>query len=647
MAKKKPSYASQAKKIMAKYKVRLGDDLSELDPMAEKSLIAELTALKQKQEIQRVAMEADNTRVAPQFVTENFNLGGYINPDIPPVGQEQTFGNFNILDNYQNPYIDPINMGTQGVTAFPNTGVPEAIATRSGANIPTTYNKDSAATYSAPPTDPPFIGQSGFMQPGLGLDLTQPSNPLVRWPGVIEPQVAPVHYTGNDNTDVPYEQLDIGIQPQAPATYSAHPTSIQTKDTYTHDPTLTGDPGDNLKGGIVNTLGNTEALTMAAQALPAVANLARGVFGKTEKLNKEDYQITPERIEAPEYDVSEELRGIEGQTNITRRNLRNSMAGQIAAQTAGGQALSKAQQYKANVDAQNQMQADTFNARQSLMAQGQNAQSDYGVDQFNLQSEATKSNLASMGLSQLSDLGQYVGQQALYKAALADNKELMKGYIDATNKNIMGDYESPVKKVDNPILRPDINTANLNPQSPATTNSTTPQGTGTVDPAKAAHDADIASMAAAQGANSPIAEDIPGYGESLGDIWNQDKSFTEKISETVSLTGQAALDVLSDGSRFISGDKPAEKLKDEPLTKQERMDLLKLGALTGVNFLSLYKQSEAPPPTHKQDPNFNPIYNTSEIYNPAAKQAEKEAYVKKLYDINKRISTFDPYNLTQ
>ena len=90
MTKKKQTYASQAKTIMNKYKLRLGDKFDKSDPLALASMNAELTALQGEQEEARMAelptgeQQFANGGQLPEY--GGFNFSQFLNKPNPKVG---------------------------------------------------------------------------------------------------------------------------------------------------------------------------------------------------------------------------------------------------------------------------------------------------------------------------------------------------------------------------------------------------------------------------------------------------------------------------------------------------------------------------------------------------------------------------------
>ena len=91
MTKKKQTYASQAKTIMNKYKLRLGDKFDKSDPLALAAMNAELTMLQQEQEATReteLGVPAQGQQFAyggelPMY--EGFNFSQFLNKPNPTV----------------------------------------------------------------------------------------------------------------------------------------------------------------------------------------------------------------------------------------------------------------------------------------------------------------------------------------------------------------------------------------------------------------------------------------------------------------------------------------------------------------------------------------------------------------------------------
>jgi hypothetical protein len=171
---------------------------------------------------------------------------------------------------------------------------------------------------------------------------------------------------------------------------------------------------------------------LAAMALPVAYNVGRGLFGKVEQLNPEDYVINRE-LTPYQYNITPELRDIQYSEASTKDAIRNAgLSGgayasnmQNVYNTAAelkGQAYAK----KQNIDAQNYMAAQQAN----MTLDQQNMASRMGIIDWNTKAKAAKAMTLQEGLKQAADIGKTFvdmrGQQALVKAYAPDYADTLK-----------------------------------------------------------------------------------------------------------------------------------------------------------------------------------------------------------------------------
>jgi hypothetical protein len=129
--KREKTFAQEAKKIMNRYKLRLGDKFDKNDPLARKAMEAELTALQQKQEEVRMSIGPQGGQQfamggsLPMYDTGGTFLPGMgyqegIAPKLNTPAMATNFStgiNFNTGEGYLNPTLNPTSMGGTSPTA--------------------------------------------------------------------------------------------------------------------------------------------------------------------------------------------------------------------------------------------------------------------------------------------------------------------------------------------------------------------------------------------------------------------------------------------------------------------------------------------------------------------------------------------------
>ena len=170
------------------------------------------------------------------------------------------------------------------------------------------------------------------------------------------------------------------------------------------------------------TLGEMKAspVLAAASALPAMYNIGRGLFGKTDQLDAKDYQSRA-RISPYEMNVDPQLAAAQRAYSTAMQAAKNASpsAGSYLA-TLGNLATQKQQSIKdlyaqkENFDKAQKLEADKFNAQ---VEQGNMAQ-DLAIQQYNAQAKAAKQNMLATGLGQVADVATGLTSQDLQEKYL-------------------------------------------------------------------------------------------------------------------------------------------------------------------------------------------------------------------------------------
>jgi hypothetical protein len=128
MATKKKTYAEEAKSIMNKYKLRLGENFDKNDKLAEKAMEAELSSLRERQEADRASLFPEETGqfanggVLPKYdgfnfsqflnrPTPNFNVAPDTLPATPALAMAAQTGSAPVVDNTQVPFQSRVPIG--------------------------------------------------------------------------------------------------------------------------------------------------------------------------------------------------------------------------------------------------------------------------------------------------------------------------------------------------------------------------------------------------------------------------------------------------------------------------------------------------------------------------------------------------------
>ena len=181
-------------------------------------------------------------------------------------------------------------------------------------------------------------------------------------------------------------------------------------------------------------------------AAPAAYNLGQGVFGKVEKLNPDDYRVKND-MKPYQYNIEPQLRSADrtyaqGQDAVRNAGLSGGNYASNMQQLANSrnQEISDLYAQKQNQDAASYNQA----MAQNKAIEAENLQRRMGIEDFNRQSKAAKTNMLQAGLQQMAQVSE--GSQSK-KMQLALMKALAPDFAGTLSyNNIMDQYLNKVKK---------------------------------------------------------------------------------------------------------------------------------------------------------------------------------------------------------
>jgi hypothetical protein len=182
------------------------------------------------------------------------------------------------------------------------------------------------------------------------------------------------------------------------------------------------------------TIGQMKANPIAsvAKALPAIYNIGRGIFGKADKLNEEDY-MNKGTISPYEMNVDPQVAAAQRAYATSIQAAKNAAPGAGSYLATLGNMANMRQQairdiyaQKENFDKSQKLEADKFNTQ---IKQG-NLSQKMAIAQYNAQAEAAKENLLGTGLGQLATAAEGLDSQALQEA-----------YIKAVAPDMAGNFE--------------------------------------------------------------------------------------------------------------------------------------------------------------------------------------------------------------
>jgi hypothetical protein len=182
------------------------------------------------------------------------------------------------------------------------------------------------------------------------------------------------------------------------------------------------------------TIGQIKAnpVASAIKALPAIYNIGRGIFGKADKLNEEDY-MNKGTISPYEMNVDPQVAAAQRAYATSIQAAKNAAPGAGSYLATLGNMANMRQQairdiyaQKENFDNSQKLEADKFNTQ---IKQG-NLSQKLAIAQYNAQAKAAKENLLATGLG-----------QAATAAEGLDNLALQEAYIKAIAPNMAGKFE--------------------------------------------------------------------------------------------------------------------------------------------------------------------------------------------------------------
>lgn len=226
-------------------------------------------------------------------------------------------------------------------------------------------------------------------------------------------------YNETQNLQVPNQQVtqEEIVTPNNIATVENNPNNIEeigAQMLEADDPEIEAQYRSQLESA---NLGLTNAnqdlrvqqtpLEAGAEALPVAYNIGMGLFGKTGNLNIDDY-IMNNQIEAPKMNINPQVRQAEQSYATSADSIKNASPSGGAYMTnlqqlanSRNQTMGQIYTNKENIDAQNQMQADQFNASM----EANNNQTRFQVEDYNARAKGAKQQMLSTGLTQAADIG--------------------------------------------------------------------------------------------------------------------------------------------------------------------------------------------------------------------------------------------------
>ena len=465
-------YAKEAKKILSRYKYNkdTGELLRPNDKVTLGSFRKEVSDLIKQQEATRVSL-ADEAIGAPE---NELAKGGWIRKAANRMKKKGTVGAFTrycggkVTDECIRRALKSSNPTTRKRAGFAKAvrGFHKELGGyldeyHTGSIDDLTGMKDGGSLIEAlmAPELPSMQGGSWLGDPPYAYPYLNPTNMLNTNETYMDRYYAdnidPVRYQAMLDRSAAEERTAIAgnpfIQrttPQVPyATESSSPlmesvgapvmSALGQKATDYMGKALSGagtkvaTKGVEAVGGAVGAAASAiSPWTVALQAAPAVYNVLRGIFGKTEKLDPQDYMINA-NIEAPKVDVTQQVTAAERGFATSRDAFRNSMSGMIAERTALAGSIGDIYSQKYNMDIQNEFRADLAN----LDVASRNAQTRMQVEQINMASSAAKENFLSQGLGQIGAMGYGFAQQGIQQKAY-------EGYTNLQGKVLAANIEA-------------------------------------------------------------------------------------------------------------------------------------------------------------------------------------------------------------
>lgn len=170
----------------------------------------------------------------------------------------------------------------------------------------------------------------------------------------------------------------------------------------------------------------------AAMALPAAYNIGRGMFGKVDKLDENDYQLRAS-INPYEMNIDPQLGSTNRAFSTAMQAAKNASPGAGSYLATLGNMASQKQQaikdlyaQKENFDKAQKLEADKFNAE---VKKG-NLDKKLAIRQYNAQAKAAKENLLATGLS-----------QAAQAAEALNSTDLQEAYLRTISPDYAGNFQ--------------------------------------------------------------------------------------------------------------------------------------------------------------------------------------------------------------
>ena len=275
----------------------------------------------------------------------------------------------------------------------------------------------SAENPDLPYTDPIYTYQPTYLKPGFvrstenstGEIITQfPQSQITNNPGDINiygeqsPIFSPPSNIPNNNISGVNYANTIPLSGKT-SSYPNQPGTPATREGYKRD-----EYGHEYK---VNALGLSDWQTEKGTyrivgALAPLVNIGRGLFEKADLLDPNAYG-TNARITAPKMDVEPQVSEVRNAARANRNALGSLgqqafLTGMNSVNATSDRSIAGIYSNKHNVDAENQMKADMYNAE----ANKADRENRLKIEEINRAAKGAKDNMLMTGLSQASEYGQ-------------------------------------------------------------------------------------------------------------------------------------------------------------------------------------------------------------------------------------------------
>ena len=200
-------------------------------------------------------------------------------------------------------------------------------------------------------------------------------------------------------------------------------------------PTATNpnDPNDYIRPGYkrdqygneykVNALGlsnyqTSQGILKGVGMLGPIVNIGRGLFEKVDLLDPNAYNNST-RITAPKMDVEPQVAEVRNAAIANRRNLgsmgaQSFLTGMNSVNSASDRSIAGIYSNKHNIDAENQMKADMYNAEASKS----DTENRLRIEMINRAAKGAKDQMITTGLGQLSDVGYGLAKENAYNKSM-------------------------------------------------------------------------------------------------------------------------------------------------------------------------------------------------------------------------------------